>query len=72
MTTKAETIAADELAAKKIHKICDELELAIQEATNRGLSVDPVVDRSYIYASLSRPLRYRVQRYMNYDREAQP
>ena len=65
---KLKTIEADKIAADKIHKLCNELELAIQEATNRGMSITINMERTLGFGYLERPLRCTVQRYMNYDR----
>lgn len=63
---KLKMLEADKLAADKIHKLCSELELAIQEATNRGMSVIINMERTLGLGYLERPLKCTVQRYMNY------
>lgn len=63
---KLKMLEADKLAADKIHKLCTELELAIQEASNRGMSVQINVARAGAFNYIERPLRCNVQRYMNY------
>ena len=63
---KLKMLEADKLAADKIHKLCSELELAIQEATNRGMSVIINMELTLGLGYLERPLKCTVQRYMNY------
>ncbi len=59
---------ADRLAVERINVLCRELEFAIQEATNRGLSVDQVMDSMGLYRFPSRPVRFRIERTIRYNR----
>ena len=60
-------IDTDKQAADLVHKCCDELEQAIQAATNRGLIVDIEMERSLSFGQwIKRPLKARIRRDLTY------
>lgn len=57
---------ADQEIVDRIKKICTELELALQEASNRGLYVCQVVDRGPYFHQPVRPIAFNITRTIEY------
>ncbi len=57
---------ADQEISERISKLCKELELTIQEATNRGLYVSQVQDRCGMLVWPARPISFKVTRTINF------
>lgn len=57
---------ADQMVTNRISHLCKELELAIQEATNRGLYVTQNQERCGMMYMNTRPITFRVTRTINF------